>query len=250
MKKLRVDLNADLGEGSPNEPELLRLVSSANIACGFHAGDPASIGHSIRAAHVADVAIGAHPSLADRENFGRLEMPITADEAFALVTYQLGAFAALAKFSGAPMRHVKPHGALYNMASRDPALATAIAKAVRAIDASLILFAPGKSALARAGETLGLRVAHEVFADRNYLPNGSLVPRSRTDALLREPDDVAERVLRMLREKVVRAVDGTDIGIEADTICLHGDGADALAFAKTLRAVLAAAAVEVAPPFA
>jgi len=246
--KTSVDLNADLGEGAASESELLRLVSSANIACGFHAGDPASITRSIRAAHQARVAIGAHPSLADRENFGRRELPVASEEVFALVTYQVGAFRAIANSLGAEPRHVKPHGALYNMAARDPSLAGAVVRAIAAVDRSLLLFAPGGSALARAGEELGLRVAREVFADRNYLPDGSLVPRTRPDALLHDAAEAGTRVLRMLREELVRAVDGRDIPIAADTICVHGDTPESAAFARQLRESLAAAGVAVAAP--
>ena len=155
--KVSVDLNADLGEGAASEGELLALVSSANIACGFHAGSPTIMTASVRAAHAAGVAVGAHPSLADRENFGRRELPVTPNEVFALVAYQVGAFQAIATSLGVRPNHVKPHGALYNMAARDPALAEAVARALLAVDRSLILFAPGGSALARAGEALGLR---------------------------------------------------------------------------------------------
>jgi UPF0271 protein len=247
---LTVDLNADLGEGEASEGELLGLVSSANIACGFHAGNPTSMTASIMTAREAGVAVGAHPSLADRENFGRLEQPVTSNEIFALVAYQVGAFQAIASSLGVRPNHVKPHGALYNMAARDPALAEAVAHALLAVDRSLILFAPGESALARAGETLGLRVAREVFADRNYLADGSLVPRTRPDALLHDPEEVAARVLRMLHERVVRSVEGIDVAIRADTICVHGDAPDTVAVAKTLRAKLAEGGIEVAAPHA
>jgi len=246
--KLCVDLNADLGEGAPSERELLALVSSANIACGFHAGTPATMTASIMAAREAGVAVGAHPSLADRENFGRQERPISPNEAFPIVAYQIGAFQAIATSLGVRPSHVKPHGALYNMAARDPALAEAVAHALLAVDRALILFAPDGSALARAGETLGLRVAREVFADRNYLADGSLVPRSRPDALLHDPEEAAARVLRMLHERVVRSVEGIDVAIRADTICVHGDTPEAVAFARKLRTTLAAAEIEVAAP--
>jgi len=246
--KLSVDLNADLGEGAASERELLELVSSANIACGFHSGSPTSMSASIRAAKEAGVAVGAHPSLADRDNFGRRDLPITPNEVFALVVYQVGAFQAIAASLGVRPNHVKPHGALYNMAARDSALAEAVARALLAVDRSLILFAPGGSALARAGEASELRVAREVFADRNYLPDGSLVPRTQPDALLHDAEEAAERVLRMLRESVVRAVDGSDLAIQAETICVHGDTPDAVAFAKNLRARLSGAGVAVAAP--
>ncbi len=246
--KLRIDLNADLGEGVSGERALLGLVSSASIACGFHAGDPSSMSASIAAARDAGVAVGAHPSLADRENFGRTELSVTPEEVFALVVYQVGALQAIATSLGVRPNHVKPHGALYNMAARDPALADAVAQAICAVDRSLLLFAPDQSALAQAGAATKLRVAREVFADRNYLPDGSLVSRTRPDALLHDAEEAATRVLRILQEGVVRAVDGSDIAIAADTICLHGDAPGALAFAQKLRAALGAAGIAVAAP--
>ncbi|MDQ3413371.1 MAG: LamB/YcsF family protein, partial [Verrucomicrobiota bacterium] len=172
--------------------------------------------------------------------------PVTPGEVFALVTNQVGAFQAVATSLGVRPNHVKPHGALYNMAARDPALAEAVTNAILAVDRRLLLFAPAGSALARAAAAIALRVAREVFADRNYLPDGSLVPRTRPDALLHDAEEAAERVLRMLRENVVRAVDGSDVPLEVDTICLHGDKPEAVAFAQKLRAQLSAAGVKVA----
>jgi UPF0271 protein len=232
---MHVDLNADLGEGAGHDDELLQLVSSASIACGFHAGDPVSILGSIRAARERGVAVGAHPSFADRENFGRTEIALPAAEVFTIAVYQLGAFHALATAAGARVNHVKAHGALYNMAVRDEKLAEAIARAVLTIDSSWLLFAPGESALERAAQAAKLRVVREVFADRNYLADGSLVPRTRPDALLHDPEEAAARVLRMLREGVVRSVDGKDIEVSAETICLHGDTPGAVDFARSLR---------------
>lgn len=246
--KLQIDLNADLGEGLPNEQELLGLVSSASMACGFHAGDPSSIRASIVAAKAAGVAVGAHPSFADRENFGRTELPLAPEEVCALVAYQVGAFQAIAHSLGVSPQHVKAHGALYNMAARDPALAEAVTHGILAVDRALLLFAPDGSALAVAGEASGLRVMREVFADRNYLPNGALVPRSRPDALLHDPEAAAARVLRMLQEGVVRCVDGTDLALAAETVCVHGDTPDAIAFAKMLRSKLTNAGIEIAAP--
>jgi UPF0271 protein len=246
--KLSIDLNADLGEGAPGERELLELVSSASIACGFHAGDPAMMSASITAARDAGVAVGAHPSLADRENFGRRELPVTPEEVFALVAYQVGAFQGLARSLGVRPNHVKPHGALYNMAVRAAPLAGAIARAVFAIDPSLTLFAPNDSALAQASASVGLRVTHEVFADRNYLPDGTLVHRSRPEALLHDPDAAAKRVLRMLHENRVRAIDGSDVAVKAETICIHGDNPESVAFARELRAKLLDAGIAIAAP--
>lgn len=245
---LTVDLNADLGEGAGSDAELLGLVSSASIACGFHAGDANSMRESISAALSSGVAVGAHPSLYDRENFGRKEMPVTADQVFDLVTYQLGVFEAIAETAGARPNHVKPHGALYNMAARDRNLADAVVRAMIAVDRSLLLFAPGNSALAAAAAAQQIKIVAEVFADRNYLGNGSLVPRARPDALLHEPKEAAMRVLRMLSEGKVRSVEGTDVDVCAETICLHGDTPEAVEFARTLRSALEAAGVQVRAP--
>jgi 5-oxoprolinase (ATP-hydrolysing) subunit A len=236
--KLIVDLNADLGEGAGHDEELLALVTSANIACGFHAGDADSMRASIEAAHARHVAVGAHPSLFDRENFGRKELPVKPNEVFDAVIYQLGIFAAIAEAAGVRPNHVKPHGALYNMAARDDSLADAIARGVASVDAKLIFFAPVRSALARAGEAHDLQIAHEVFADRNYCNDGSLVSRSRPDALLHDPTQAAPRVLRMLREGKVRSLDGVDVDVRAETICLHGDNPEAVEFARALRSQL------------
>ena len=235
---LVVDLNADLGEGAGHDNELLELVTSANIACGFHAGDAGTMRTSIDAAHARNVAVGAHPSLFDRENFGRKELPVKPDEVFDAVVYQLGIFQAIAEACGVRPNHVKPHGALYNMAARDDGLADAIARAVEKVDSKLIFFAPARSALARAGESHGLQIAHEVFADRNYCDDGSLVSRSRPDALLHDPTDAAPRVLRMLREGKVRSLAGNDVDVRAETICLHGDNPEAVDFARALRSQL------------
>jgi len=235
---LLVDLNADLGEGAGHDHELLALVTSANIACGFHAGDADTMRASIEAAHAHHVGVGAHPSLFDRENFGRKELPVTPEEVFDAVVYQLGIFQAIAEACGVRPNHVKPHGALYNMAARDDDLANAIARAVAKVDPKLIFFAPANSALARAGESHGLQIAHEVFADRNYCSDGSLVSRSRPDALLHDPADAAPRVLRMLREGKVRSFDGIDVDVRPETICLHGDNPEAVEFARELRSQL------------
>lgn len=233
--KLAVDLNADLGEAAGHDEELLALVTSANIACGFHAGDAGTMRASIEAARARSVAVGAHPSLFDRENFGRKELPVNPDEVFDAVVYQVGIFQAIAEACGVRPNHVKPHGALYNMAARDEKLAGAIARAVSSVDPKLIFFAPASSALARAGEAHGLQIAHEVFADRNYCADGSLVSRSRPEALLHNPGEAASRVLRMLREGKVCSVDGVDVEVRPETICLHGDNPEAVEFARTLR---------------
>jgi 5-oxoprolinase (ATP-hydrolysing) subunit A len=246
--KLDVDLNADLGEGAGHDEELFRLISSANIATGFHAGDADTMRAAISAAQARGVSVGAHPSLFDRENFGRKELAVTPDEVFEAVKYQLGIFQAIAESAEVRPNHVKPHGVLYNMAVRDEELANAIARATTAVDSKLILFVPYNSALARAGVSHGLQIAHEVFADRNYLANGSLVSRSRPDALLHDPDQAASRVLRMLREGKVRSVDGVDVDLRVETICVHGDNPGAVEFARALRAALEKESVEIRAP--
>ena len=247
---LVVDLNSDLGEGAGHDNEILDLVSSANIACGFHAGDPASIFASIQAALERGVALGAHPSFPDRENFGRTEMAMPPAEVYAVVAYQIGAFHALTRAAGGRMGHVKAHGALYNMAARERALADVIANAVFALDPRLILFAPVGSQLDFAATELGLETASEVFADRNYLADGSLVPRSRADAFVHDPLEAAERIIRMLSEGKVRAVDGTDVLVSARTVCVHGDNPQAVAFVREVRARLEFEDVLIAAPAA
>ena len=245
-----VDLNSDLGEGAGHDNEILDLVSSANIACGFHAGDASSIFSTIQAALERGVSLGAHPSFPDRENFGRTEMELPAGEVYSAVAYQIGAFYALARAAGGRMNHVKPHGALYNMAARDRALADVIANAAHALDPQLILFAPAGSQLDFAATESGLTTASEVFADRNYLANGSLVPRTDSRAFVDDPIEAAERIIRMLGEGKVRAVDGTDVDISATTICVHGDNPQAVEFVRKLRERLEAEDILIAAPAA
>ncbi len=246
--KLSVDINADLGEGSGHDEELFELISSANIATGFHAGDSDSMHAAITTAKKHGVAVGAHPSFFDRENFGRKELKISTPEIFDAVAYQLGVFQAIASAVGVQPNHVKPHGALYNMAVRDQELADSIARAIESVDPQLIMFAPDKSELARAGETHGLQIAHEIFADRNYLNDGWLVPRTRPDALLRDPNEAAQRVLRMLREGKVRSVEGGDVDVRGETICVHGDTPGAVEFARELRSQLDHEGVKIRAP--
>jgi 5-oxoprolinase (ATP-hydrolysing) subunit A len=245
---LVVDLNADLGEGAGHDDELFELISSASIATGFHAGDADSMHGAVSAAKKHGVAVGAHPSFWDRENFGRKELKVSNDEVFDAVAYQLGIFQAIASAAGMRPNHVKPHGALYNMAVRDEKLADAIARGIQSIDSKLILFAPDNSELARAGEAQGLQIAREVFADRNYLNDGWLVPRTRPDALLRDPKEAAERALRMLREGKVRSVEGDDVNVRAETICVHGDTPGAVEFARELRSQLESHGVQISAP--
>src|SRR5438067_6955426 len=246
--KLFFDLNADLGEGSGHDNELFELISSASIATGFHAGDSDIMHAAVCAAKEHGVAVGAHPSFFDRENFGRKELEIPDQEVFDAVAYQLGIFQAIASALDVQPNHVKPHGALYNMAVRDDRLADAIARAIASVDPKLILFAPDNSQLARAGEAHGLQLAREIFADRNYLNDGWLVPRTRPDALLRDPKQAAERVLRMLREGKVRSVEGRDVDVRGETICVHGDTPGAVEFARELRTQLEREGVRISAP--
>jgi 5-oxoprolinase (ATP-hydrolysing) subunit A len=246
--KFSVDLNADLGEGSGHDAELFELITSANIATGFHAGDSDTMHAAILAATQHGVAVGAHPSFFDRENFGRKELTIPTEEVFDAVAYQLGIFQAIASALDVQPNHVKPHGALYNMAVRDANLAEAIARAVESIDPKLILFAPNNTELARAGQAHGLQVAPEIFADRNYLNDGWLVPRTRPDALLHDPKEAAQRVLRMLREGKVRSVEGRDVDVRGETICVHGDTPGAVEFARELRTQLETEGVKISAP--
>jgi 5-oxoprolinase (ATP-hydrolysing) subunit A len=245
---LVVDLNADLGEGAGHDAELFELITSANIATGFHAGDADTMHAAVLEAKAHRVAVGAHPSLFDRENFGRKERKVSPTEVFDGVAYQLGIFQAIASAAGVRPNHVKPHGALYNMAVHDEKLAGAIARAIESVDAKLILFAPDNTDLARAGEGQGLQISREVFSDRNYLADGWLVPRTRADALLTDPVEAAKRVVRMLREGKVRSVDGPDVDVRAETICLHGDTPGAVEFARELRSQLESQGVRISAP--
>lgn len=230
-----IDLNADLGEGCANDEALLQLVSSANIACGFHAGDAQTLRQSIRWALQYGVAIGAHPSFPDRENFGRTRMQLPPETVYAQVVYQLGAVAAMARAEGGVMVHVKPHGMLYNQAAIEPALAEAIARAVKAVDPALRLVGLAGSELIRAGEKLGLATRHEVFADRGYQADGTLVPRGQPGALIEDDEQALTQTLDMVRHHRVRTLEGTWAAVQAETVCLHGDGEHALSFARTLR---------------
>lgn len=233
---MKIDLNADLGEGCASDAELLTLVSSANIACGFHAGDAQTMQASVREAVKNGVAIGAHPGFPDRENFGRTAMQLPTETVYAQTLYQIGALAAITHAEGGVMRHVKPHGMLYNQAAKDPQLADAIAKAVYACDPALILVGLAGSELIRAGKHYGLTTRQEVFADRGYQADGSLVPRSQPGALIEDEEQSLAQTLEMVQNGRVKSITGEWTPVEAQTVCLHGDGEHALAFARRLRA--------------
>lgn len=252
MTTLSIDLNCDMGESygawsMGHDAEILPLVSSANIACGFHAGDPATMRKTVAGALGNGVAIGAHPGLPDLVGFGRRNMDITPQQAYDMVVVQVGALAATAVSQGGRLHHVKAHGALYNMAVRDASLARALAQAVRDVDSSLVFYALASSDMARIASEVGLRVAHEVFADRTYQPDGSLTPRSRPDAMIEDPQVSIRQVLRMVQEGRVTAVDGTDVEVRADTLCIHGDQPGAVVFAKAIRAAFQEAGIQIRP---
>ena len=249
----RIDLNCDLGESfgawrMGDDTALLELVSSANIACGFHAGDPTIMQQTVSAAAARNVAIGAHVSLPDLQGFGRREMRVSADEVYAMTLYQLGALAAFCRAAGTALAHVKPHGALYNMAARDRALADAIARAVHRFNPQLILFGLAGSALLDAGTALGLPVAAEAFADRRYLADGSLQPRSNTGAVIEDAKTATAQALAIICDGKVIAAHGEAVTLQADTLCLHGDGAHAVQLARQLSAALKHAGVRIAAP--
>jgi 5-oxoprolinase (ATP-hydrolysing) subunit A len=244
----RIDLNCDLGEGAGHDEELMPLITSANIACGLHAGDGGTMRATITLALKHRVAIGAHPSLDDREHFGRRELPVTPAEVHRLVLTQTRGLQLIARQCGANVVHVKPHGALYHLAARDAALARAVADAVREADASMILFGPPGSQLIRAGRAGGLRVVNEVFADRTYQPDGSLTPRTQPGAMITDPQVAVAQVRQMVRDGVVTAVDGSRVPVSADTVCLHGDGSQAVYFATRLKAELTQARIELKAP--
>ena len=232
---MHIDLNADLGEGCGNDEQLLTLVSSANIACGWHAGDANTIAQSVRWARKNGVAIGAHPSFPDRDNFGRSAMQLSEEEIVNGMLYQLGALDAIVRAEGGQLVHVKPHGALYNQAAREPALADAICRAVKTFNPDLALFGLAGSDLIRAAQRAGLTVVEEVFADRGYQADGSLVNRSLPGALIEDDDKALQQTLSLVKDKQVVAIDGTVIAVNAQTVCLHGDGAHALNFARLIR---------------
>jgi UPF0271 protein len=244
-----IDLNGDIGESfgawtMGQDEGVLDFVTSANIACGFHAGDPATMQRTVAAAAKRGVAIGAHPSLPDLAGFGRREMRVSADETYAMTLYQIGALAAIARAAGASLHHVKPHGALYNMAARDRVLADAIAVAVRDFDASLILVGLAGSELTRAGEHAGLAVANEAFADRRYEPDGSLVARGQSGAVIDDVDAASAQAVSIATQGEVETSAGVR-AIRADTLCVHGDRADAALFARRLRERLERAGVAI-----
>lgn len=240
---LVLDLNADMGESFGAwtmgcDEALMPWVSSVNIACGFHAGDPSTIRSTVAKAVAHQVAIGAHPGLPDLQGFGRRAMSISPDEAYDLVLYQSGAIRAFAQALGASLHHVKAHGALYNMAAKDRPLSQAIAQAVRDLGPGVQIYVLAGSIMEEEARSAGLEVRCEVFADRRYMPDGTLTPRNRSDALITEEAEAVAHVLRMVKQGQIIAVDGSVVPVSADTLCIHGDKPTALPFVKALRKVL------------
>jgi UPF0271 protein len=242
---VRIDLNCDMGEGAGDDEGILPFVSSANIACGAHAGSPAIMRQTLRMARERGVSCGAHPGFADPANFGRRELPIDPAGAADLVLTQIGTLDAIARSEGVRLRHVKAHGALYNMAARDRALADAVASAVAGFDRSLVFFGLAGSPMLEAGRAAGLTVAAEGFADRAYEPDASLTPRSVEGAVIHDAREVVARAVRMVRDSRVVARDGATIELHVDTICVHGDTPGAAVLARALREGLTAAGIGV-----
>jgi len=243
-----LDFNCDLGEGCGTDAAIVPLISSASIACGAHAGDVATMRETASLCLVHGVAIGAHPSFEDREHFGRRELDVPVEQIEASVRRQVEALADVCASLGARLRHVKPHGALYNLAARDRATSEAIVRAVRAVDPSLVLYGLAGSVLVHAGLDAGLAIANEVFAERAYDADGRLAPRGTPGAVIEDLDTALGQVRRLLREGVVVARDGTRVPLRADTLCLHGDRAGAPAFAHALRDALEAEGISIRAP--
>jgi UPF0271 protein len=251
MSQPTVDLNADVGESFGRyvlgqDPALIPSLTSVNVACGFHAGDPGVMRETVALAKHHGVAVGAHPGLPDLTGFGRREMRLSGQEVEDLVIYQVGALAGVAAAQGVVLQHVKPHGALYTMAASQDALADAVARAVAVIDSTLVLVGLSGSALVRAGARAGLRTASEAFADRSYEPDGTLTPRGRPGAVLADEAVVAARAVALVRDRAAPSSDGSRVALQVDTICVHGDTPGAAALARRIRAALEGAGVSVA----
>ena len=252
----RIDLNSDVGESFGNyklglDEDVIPLISSANIACGFHAGDPAVMRRTIAIARDNGVAIGVHPGFPDLVGFGRRNLDASLEEIKDYVTYQIGALQAFAAAQGVKVQHVKPHGALYNMAVNDTAIWKAVAEAIAAVDSRLILFVLAgrdREKLETIGAEYGIRIAYEFFGDRAYNSDGSLVSRKEPGAVIHDSETVAEKILKMVIEGRVICQDGSEIELTADTICVHGDNPSALSLVKKIRETLQASGVEIAAP--
>nr|WP_281175910.1 5-oxoprolinase subunit PxpA [Domibacillus tundrae] len=250
MQLVKIDINCDMGESFGaysigHDQEIMPYITSANIACGFHAGDPDVMKRTVHLTMEHGVKMGAHPGFQDLAGFGRRNMALSPEEVYSLVVYQIGALQAFVNIEGTALHHVKPHGALYNMAALNEEMASAIAAAVKDVDTSLILYGLAGSKLIEAGQKAGLKTASEVFADRTYTREGMLTPRRLSNALIESTEEAAAQVVRMVKEKKVRATDGTDIEIQADTVCIHGDGPHALSFARLIQTKLKEETIDV-----
>jgi len=249
---VRIDLNCDMGEsfgvyGLGCDEDVIAFVTSINVACGFHASDPGNMLRTVQLAKKYNVAVGAHPSFPDLVGFGRRNMAATPEEIKADTIYQIGALWAFCKAEGVRLQHVKPHGALYNMAATDIRIATAIAEAIRSVDPGLFMLCLGKSQMVDAAKKAGARYVEEAFADRAYTNEGTLVPRSRPGAVIHDIGLVAERVLSMVKHQRVTSIDGVEIPIVAQTVCVHGDTPGAVEMARLIRKRLEENAIVVAP---
>ncbi|MCI9104687.1 MAG: LamB/YcsF family protein [Lachnospiraceae bacterium] len=248
----RVDLNSDLGESFGRytlgmDERVIPLITSANIACGYHASDPVVMAKTVSLAKEAGIRVGAHPGFPDLMGFGRRNMAVTSQEARAYVLYQLGALEGFCRSAGLKLQHVKPHGALYNMAAKDYELARGICQAIAEFDKELIVLALSGGQLAHAAQEMGLRTALEVFADRAYEEDGTLVGRGKPGAMITDEEEAIARVIRMIKDQTVRAITGKDIAIRADSICVHGDGEKALAFVERIRQAFGEAGISLCP---
>ncbi|AVP37202.1 LamB/YcsF family protein [Staphylococcus felis] len=246
----KVDLNCDLGESFGNykignDDAIIPLITSANIACGFHAGDENVMAQTVKLAKENGVAIGAHPGFNDLQGFGRRNLDMSPHEIYNMVVYQIGALKAFCDIQNVKMNHVKPHGALYQMGARDPKIAQAIAQAVKDVDSKIVLVGLSHSILIDEAKKLGLKTASEVFADRRYEKDGQLVSRKKEGAVIEDTDEAIAQVVRMVTENKVTAISGEDIDISADTICVHGDGAHALEFVEQIRKRLSEVNVDI-----
>jgi len=240
-----IDINCDMGEGIGNESFIMPFISSANIACSFHAGDEAEMKRVVELCLQFNVAIGAHPSFYDKQNFGRIEMNLSANEIQQLIKEQLYILNNIVLAAGGKLHHVKPHGALYNMAAKDVGIAAAIAGAVKDFDSALVYYGLSGSVMIEAALKAGLSTANEVFADRTYQPDGSLTPRTESGALVTNPNEAIQQVLQIIQEKKVTAINGEKIAMQADTICIHGDGMHAVEFAKKIHQRLVATGIQI-----
>ncbi|MDS9473047.1 LamB/YcsF family protein [Sporosarcina pasteurii] len=243
MTHHRIDLNADIGESFGaytigNDKGILPFISSANIACGFHAGDPSIMRKTVTLALQYNVAIGAHPGFQDMISFGRREMKVTPEEVYELTLYQIGALQAFVSAEGGTLQHVKPHGALYNMSAKDARLAEAIARAIYQLNPKLRLYGLANSKLIEAGRKIGLETVTEIFADRTYQRDGSLTPRSHPNALITNTEKAIEQVMQIIKEQQVTTIDGSTIKLQGQTVCIHGDGENAIQFAQQVSAAL------------